>query len=122
MTIAEEILAELQTLPEAQAREVLYFIALLKSRRQRGEPIQQDVSAFDCFGAIYEGEFRRDELYDGKYITSAKVSALTLRFRAHAVSCAECRALHSSLHRTKSGLFAFAGVSCVALSSRTTRP
>lgn len=68
MTIAEEILAEVQTLPEAQAREVLYFIALLKSRRQRGESIQQDVSAFDRFGAVYEGQLRRDELYDRKVL------------------------------------------------------
>jgi hypothetical protein len=68
VTIAEKILAEVQTLPEAQAREVLYFIALLKSRRQHGGSTQQDVSAFERFGAVHEGQLRRDELYDRKVL------------------------------------------------------
>ena len=57
MTTAEKILAEVQTLPEAQAREVLDFGAG-----------QRDVSAFDRFGAVYEGHFNRDELYDRKVL------------------------------------------------------
>ena len=37
MTTAEQILAEVLTLPEAQAREVLDFVAFLKSRLQRNK-------------------------------------------------------------------------------------
>jgi hypothetical protein len=68
MTTAEKILAEVRTLPEAQAREVLDFVALLKSRLERSKSSQQDASAFDRFGAVYEGHFNRDELYDGKVL------------------------------------------------------
>jgi hypothetical protein len=68
MSTAEEILKELQTLPEAQAREVLDFVAFLKTRRARGKSVQQDMSAFDRFGAVYEGPFNRDELYDRKVL------------------------------------------------------
>jgi hypothetical protein len=67
MTTAEQILAELRTLPEAQAREVLDFVAFLKSRL-RNKSSQQDVSAFDRFGSVYEGHFNRDELYDRKVL------------------------------------------------------
>jgi hypothetical protein len=68
MTTAEQILAEVRTLPEAQAREVLDFVAFLKSRLQRNKSGQQDVSVFDRFGSVYEGHFNRDELYDRKVI------------------------------------------------------
>jgi len=68
MTTAEEILAEVRTLPEAQAREVLDFVAFLKSRLQRNRTTHKDVSAFDRFGAVYEGQFNRDELYDRKVL------------------------------------------------------
>jgi hypothetical protein len=68
MTTAERIIAELRTLPEAQAREVLDFVAFLKSRLQRRKPSQQDVSAFDRFGAVYDGQFNRDEIYDRKVL------------------------------------------------------
>ena len=68
MTTAEEILAEVRTLPEAQAREVLDFVAFLKSRLQRNRATHKDVSAFDRFGAVYEGQFNRDELYDRKVL------------------------------------------------------
>jgi Protein of unknown function (DUF2281) len=67
MTTAEKIIAELQTLPEAQAREVLDFLTFLKSRLQRSKS-QHDVSVFDRFGAVYEGQFNRDELYDRKVL------------------------------------------------------
>ncbi len=63
MSTTEEILKELQSLPEEQAREVLDFVAFLKARRARNRSAQQDMSAFDRFGAVYEGPFRRDELY-----------------------------------------------------------
>ena len=68
MTTAEQILAEVRTLPEAQAREVLDFVAFLKSRLQRNKSARQDVSAFDRFGAVYEGPFNHDELYDRKVL------------------------------------------------------
>lgn len=68
MTTTEKILAEVRTLPEAQAREVLDFVAFLKSRLQRNKPSQRDASAFDRFGAVYEGQFNRDELYDRKVL------------------------------------------------------
>ena len=68
MTTAEKILAEVRTLPEAQAREVLDFVAFLKSRLQRNKLGQRDVSAFDRFGAVYEGQFNRDESYDRKVL------------------------------------------------------
>ena len=67
MTTAEKIIAELRTLPEAQAREVLDFVAFLKSRLKHRKS-QHDVSVFDRFGAVYEGQFNRDELYDRKVL------------------------------------------------------
>ena len=67
MTTADKILAEVRTLPEAQAREVLDFVAFL-SRLQRNKSTQQDVSAFDRFGAVYEDQFNRDETYDRKVL------------------------------------------------------
>jgi hypothetical protein len=68
MTTAEKILEEVRTLPEAQAREVLDFVAFLKTRLPRRKSTQQDVSAFDHFGAVYDGHFNRDELYDRKVL------------------------------------------------------
>lgn len=68
MTTAEKILEEVRTLPEAQAREVLDFVAFLKARQASGKSVQQDMSAFDRFGAVYEGHFNRDELYDRKVL------------------------------------------------------
>lgn len=68
MNTAEKILAEVRTLPEAQAREVLDFVAFLKSRLQRNRAAHKDMSAFDRFGAVYEGQFSRDELYDRKVL------------------------------------------------------
>ena len=68
MTTAEKILEEVRTLPEMQAREVLDFVAFLKSRLARGKTARQDVSVFDRFGAVYDGRFNRDELYDRKVL------------------------------------------------------
>ncbi len=67
MTIAERIFEEVRSLPEIQAREVLDFVSFLKSR-QAGKSAQRDVSAFDRFGAVYDGHFNRDELYDRKVL------------------------------------------------------
>ena len=68
MTTAEKILEEVRTLPEAQAREVLDLVVFLKTRLSRSKSDHQDVSAFDRFGAVYEGHFNRDELYDRKVL------------------------------------------------------
>jgi hypothetical protein len=66
MTIAEQILEEVRALPETQARQVLDFVSFLKSRRTADKSAQRDMSAFDRFGAVYDGRFNRDELYDRK--------------------------------------------------------
>ena len=67
MTIAEKIFEEVRALPETQAREVLNFVSALKSRQTIGK-FQRDMSAFDRFGAVYDGRFNRDELYDRKVL------------------------------------------------------
>jgi hypothetical protein len=68
MTTAEKIFEEVRALPETQAREVLNFVSSLKSRRMPGKPTQRDMSAFDRFGAVYDGRFNRNELYDRKVL------------------------------------------------------
>jgi hypothetical protein len=68
MTIAEIIFEEVRALPDTQAREVLNFVGFLKSRRTVSKPTQTDMSAFDRFGAVYDGRFNRDELYDRKVL------------------------------------------------------
>jgi hypothetical protein len=66
MTIAERIFEEVRALPETQAREVLNFVSSLKSRQTAVKSAQRDMSGFDHFGAVYDGRFNRDELYDRK--------------------------------------------------------
>ena len=68
MTIAERIFEEVRALPETQAREGLDFVSFLKSRRITGKAAPRDMSAFDRFGAVYDGRFNRDELYDRKVL------------------------------------------------------
>jgi Ca2+-binding EF-hand superfamily protein len=68
MTIAERIFQEVSTLPETQAREFLDFVTVLKSRQRSGKATERDMSAFDRFGAVYDGRFNRDELYDRKVL------------------------------------------------------
>lgn len=68
MTIAEKIFEEVRALPETQAREVLDFVSFLKSRLVTAKSARQDMSAFDRFGAVYDGRFNRDELYDRKVL------------------------------------------------------
>ena len=55
MTIAERIFAEVRSLPEEQARAVLNYVVFLKSRIAADRSARHDMSAFDCFGAVYEG-------------------------------------------------------------------
>ena len=64
MNTAEKIIEEVRTLPEAQAREVLDFVAFLKARRASTVATATDTSVFERFGAVYEGGFNRDECYD----------------------------------------------------------
>jgi hypothetical protein len=64
MTTAEKIFEEVSALPETQAREVLDFVRSLKARQAGGKSVQTDMSAFDRFGAVYDGPFDRDALYD----------------------------------------------------------
>lgn len=68
MTIAERIFEEVRALPEIQAREVLNFVSYLKFRQTAGKTVQRDMSAFDRFGALYDGPLNRDELYDRKVL------------------------------------------------------
>jgi hypothetical protein len=68
VTTAEKIFAEVRALPETVAREVLDFVAFLKNRQAKGKSTQRDMSAFDRFGAVYDGHFNRDELYDRKVL------------------------------------------------------
>ncbi|TVP70657.1 MAG: hypothetical protein EA342_01100 [Leptolyngbya sp. LCM1.Bin17] len=68
MDIAEVIFAEAQTLPEEVAQQVLDFIRFLKIiRSERTIPTpaaEANLSEFDQFGAVFDGQFNRDECYD----------------------------------------------------------
>jgi hypothetical protein len=64
MNTAEKLVEEVRTLPEAQALEVLDFVAALKARRSGAAATATDTSVFERFGAVYEGGFNRDELYN----------------------------------------------------------
>jgi hypothetical protein len=68
MTLAEKIFAEVRALSETQAREVLDFVYRLKARQASGQSGKRNVNAFDPFGAVYDGRFNRDELYDRKVL------------------------------------------------------
>jgi hypothetical protein len=68
MTTADKIFAEVRALPETAAREVLDFVAFLKARHAKPDSVQRDMSDFDRFGAVYDGQFNRDELYDRKVL------------------------------------------------------
>jgi hypothetical protein len=46
----------------------LEVAAFLKARYTQASSSQQDMSVFDRFGAVYEGPFNRDELYDRKVL------------------------------------------------------
>ncbi|MBK7954695.1 MAG: hypothetical protein IPK02_12485 [Candidatus Accumulibacter sp.] len=64
MNTMEKIVAEVQTLPETDAREVLDFVGYLKSRRAQAMAATADMSEFDQFGAMFDGKFKRDECCD----------------------------------------------------------
>jgi hypothetical protein len=67
MNTAEKIIQEVQTLPEAQAREVLDFVGFLKSRQQTEKLAARKVALEGLTrfrGRFKAVKFSRDELYD----------------------------------------------------------
>jgi hypothetical protein len=67
MNTAELIYQESKELPEFEAREVLDFVAFLKAKRQRKLTTEQetaDMSEFDQFGSVFDGNFDRDACYE----------------------------------------------------------
>lgn len=75
MNTAELIYQESKELPEIEAREVLDFVEFLKAKRQRlkstanTQPLQNaDMSEFDQFGSVYDGQFDREACYDRPHL------------------------------------------------------
>ncbi len=68
MNTVEKIFEKVQTLTETDAREVLDFVEYLKSKRQSATIKSADLSEFDKFGRVYNGNFDRDECYDRKVL------------------------------------------------------
>ena len=71
MNTAELIYQESKELAEFEAREVLDFVAFLKSKRQRKLATKQemaDMSEFDQFGSVFDGNFDRDACYDRPHL------------------------------------------------------
>ncbi len=74
MNTAELIYQESKELPEFDAREVLDFVKFLKAKRQRLKIALQnnienaDMSEFDQFGSVYDGQFDREACYDRPHL------------------------------------------------------
>jgi hypothetical protein len=74
MNTAELIYQESKELPEFDAREVLDFVKFLKAKRQRLKNTLQkntentDMSEFDQFGSVYDGQFDREACYDRPHL------------------------------------------------------
>lgn len=49
MTTAEQVVAEIRTLPEVELREVLDFVGYLKARHGRAVPTASDGAGFGAF-------------------------------------------------------------------------
>ncbi len=64
----EKIYKEVQALPETDAREVLDFVAFLKAKRSSSQAGTINMNEFDSFGAVFSGNFNRDECYDRKVL------------------------------------------------------
>jgi hypothetical protein len=65
MNTAEKIFAQVRALPEVQAREVLDFVGYLKTKLSgHTQTSPADMSSFDRFGAVYDGQFDRDASHD----------------------------------------------------------
>ena len=74
MNTAELIYQESKELPEFDAREVLDFVNFLKAKRQRLKIALQnnienaEMSEFDQFGSVYDGQFDREACYDRPHL------------------------------------------------------
>jgi hypothetical protein len=74
MNTAELIYQESKELPEFEAKEVLDFVKFLKAKRQRLKIALQnntentDMSEFDQFGSVYDGQFDREACYDRPHL------------------------------------------------------
>lgn len=64
MNTAKKIFDEVRIMPESAAREVLDFVGYLKTKRMQARDAAQEMSEFDQFGAVFDGQFNRDECYD----------------------------------------------------------
>jgi hypothetical protein len=62
VTTAQHIFEQVQTLNEAEARQVLEFVIALKRSRERSSATQ-DVAVFDKYDAVYDGPLDRNGLY-----------------------------------------------------------
>lgn len=60
----KRIVDEVRHLPEMQAREVLDFVGYLRNKLKYTDKTNQSVDDFDQFGAVFDGQFKRDECYD----------------------------------------------------------
>jgi Protein of unknown function (DUF2281) len=69
MNTAEKIFEEVCSLPEFQAQEVLDFVGFLKYKQTNQlKNKTKDFSEFDQFGAVFDGNFNRDDCYDRQVI------------------------------------------------------
>ncbi len=64
MNTAKQVFEEVRTMPESDAREVLDFVGYLKDKRMRTKDSMQGTNEFDQFGAVFDGQFNREECYD----------------------------------------------------------
>lgn len=64
MNTAKKIFDEVRIMPESEAREVLDFVGYLKVKRMQAKDPVLGMNEFDQFGAVFDGQFNRDECYD----------------------------------------------------------
>lgn len=64
MNTAKRVFDEVRIMSESEAREVLDFVGYLKAKRERTRDSSQEMNEFDQFGAVFDGQFNRDECYD----------------------------------------------------------
>ena len=65
MNTVERIFEEVRKLPEFQAEEVFDFVSFLRSKSlNKSKEKLKDVSVFDQFGNVYDGNFNRDDCYN----------------------------------------------------------
>ncbi len=64
MNTAKQVFEEVRIMAESDAREVLDFVGYLKAKRMRTKDSIQGTNEFDQFGAVFDGQFNREECYD----------------------------------------------------------